>query len=37
MQILKGVAKSHEIPFNLVFTSISTNQDGATESLALYK
>jgi hypothetical protein len=29
--------KSHAAPFNLLFHSISTNLNGATESLAPYK
>jgi hypothetical protein len=37
MQKLVGAAKSHAAPFNLLLHNISTNLNGATESLAPFK
>jgi hypothetical protein len=35
--MLKGAAANMQQPINLFFNSISTSEDGATESSALYK
>jgi hypothetical protein len=37
MQKLEGAANHMQHPFNLLFHNISTNLNGATESLAPYK
>jgi hypothetical protein len=37
MQKIRRCCKSHAAPFNLLFHNVSTNLNGASESLAPYK